>query len=107
LTAVDSPTKGAVELSEVGLNELLQSAGEIISKAIKDIVIINSQSFFNLLQMKSYYDATNRLDNHFVAIDKFTELLQQAVTVASYNVTMEQFENTLNVTKAFKYEEFR
>ena len=100
-----SPTMTDLEISYIGISFLVQSCFDCISKAVELIVEIGNNKpniTWVLLPWKFQVQIARgaSLDGHTEKIKQLINVLQTAISVASYTVSLEQLDNTMNASNA-------
>lgn len=99
-----------MDVSFAGMHFIVYSAMQVINGAVQDVMKVEPVTpLWVLMPWKVHRQGQlgETLKGHFEAIDKFNIQLQSAISVASYSVSVEQLENTLNASKILVCEAIR
>jgi hypothetical protein len=99
-----------MDVSFAGMHFIVYSAMQVISAAVADVMKVEPVTMIWILmpwKVRRQGQLGETLKGHFEAIDKFNIQLQSAISVASYSVSVEQLENTLNASKILVCEAIR
>ncbi len=90
-----------LEISFTAMKFLIQSALNVIDRAVKDISKLDVPSITMYLmpwKLMAQKEAGEALEGHIEALSKLNIQLQNTVSIASYCISLEQLENVLDAT---------
>lgn len=101
-----------LDITFMGINCLVRSGYEEIEDAVNLVIEISRNPasiawFLTPWKFQELIDMGNELEEHLRKVDKFINLLQTAISVASYAVSLEQLDNTMNAANAIEHESFK
>ncbi len=90
-----------LEISFTAMSYLVQSAMKVVQAAVEDVQKLKTPDIYMYVmpwKLMAQKEAGDSIEGHIEVLNKLNLQLQNAISIASYCISLEQLENVLDAT---------